>query len=78
MKNEPQDERLLRDSPRSEIMTLPWFINFYLKVRFLSSSGAFNDFRTFFHGNVRLSDLIQFSEIKEKSIFSAPEGGKWP
>ena len=78
MKNEPQDERLLRDSPRSEIITLPWFINFYLKVRFLSSSGAFKDLRTFFHGNIRLSDWIQFSEIKEKSIFSASEGGKWP
>ena len=45
MKNNPQDERLLRkflpgDSPRYEIWTPSWFITFYLKYVFLTNSEA--------------------------------------
>ena len=50
-------------------------INFYLRIHFLNNSGAFKGFRIFY-GNVRLNVWIQFSQIKEKSIFSTSEGGK--
>ena len=52
-------------------------INFYYiwEYIFLNNSGAFKGFRIFY-GNVRLNVWIQFSQIKEKSIFSTSEGGK--
>ena len=61
VKIEPQHERLSRkflpgDSPSSEIMTPPRFIDFFLKdTFFLNNSGAFKDFGKFFYGNVRLN-----------------------
>ena len=40
-----------------------------------SNSGAFKDFRNFFIETLGCV-WIQFCQIKEKSIFSASEGGK--
>ena len=83
MKNESQHERLprkfsleIRPGPRS--WHLPDFITFIWKYVLLNNSSAFKDFRKFVYGKVRLNSLIQFIQIKEKSIFSASEGGKEP
>ena len=49
------------------------------KYVFINKSGAFTDFRyffIFFFGNFRFNVWFQFLQIKEKSIFSASEGGK--
>lgn len=46
------------------------------KYVFQYKSGAFKDFWKIFYGNVGLNDRIQFSEVKEKTVFSASEGGK--
>ena len=75
---EPKDERLPQKFPQGtlpgrRLWHLPDLLTFIWKYVFLNNSGAFEDFRNFFNINVR---LIQFSQIKEKSIFSAPEGGK--
>ena len=51
-------------SPRSEIMTPSWFINFYSKKKYvyLDNSGAFKDFRIFFMET--LGWMFEFSFVK--------------
>ena len=51
------------DSPRSDIMTPSWFMNFIC-------FGCFERFQKFFlNGNARLNVWIQNSNMREKSIF---------
>ena len=52
----------------SKIITPSWLLTFIWKYIFLNNLGAFKGFRIFY-GNVRLNVWIQFSQIKEKSIF---------
>ena len=78
---EPQHERLprkfpLRIRPGSRLWHLPDLLTFIWKYVFLNNSVAFKDFRKFLNGNVSLNVWIQFSQIKQKSIFSASEVGK--
>ena len=71
MKNKPHYEQLLWNF----LQDYDTFQTFIWKYIFLNNSGAFKGFRIFY-GNVRLNVWIQFSQIKEKSIFLTSEGGK--
>ena len=62
--------------PGSRLWHLPDLLTFIWKYVFLNNSVAFKDFRKFLNGNVSLNVWIQFSQIKQKSIFSASEVGK--
>ena len=81
---EPQHERLQRKFPQEirpglKLWRLPDLLTFIWKYLFLNNSVAFKDFRKFFfYGNVRLNVWNQCSQIKQKSFFSASEGGKEP
>ena len=57
--------------PGTRLLHPPYLITFIRKYVFQNNSGAFKDY-----GNVRLNVWIQLSKIKEKTIFSASEGGK--
>ena len=59
--------------PGSRLWHLPDLLTFIWKYVFLNNSVAFKDFRKFLNGNVSLNVWIQFSQIKQKSIFSASE-----
>ena len=72
--NSPQGTR-----PGPRLWHLPDLLTFIWKYVFINKSGAFTDFRyffIFFYGNIRFNVWFQFLQIKEKSIFSASEGGK--
>ena len=84
MKIKPQHEQLQQKFPQGtrpgpRLWHLPDLLTFIWKYVFINKSGAFTDFRyffIFFYGNVRFNVWFQFLQIKEKSIFSASEGGK--
>ena len=74
MKNKPHYEQLLWNFLQDYDTFLT--INFYLKIHFFWTTWVLLKVLEFFYGNIRLNVWIQFSQIKEKSIFSTSEGGK--
>ena len=80
MKIKPQHEQLQQKFPQGtcpgqRLWHLPDLLTFIWKYVFLNNSGAFTDFRYFFMETLGLMFEFSFFQIKEKSIFSASEGG---
>ena len=73
VKNEPQDERLPRKFPQgirpgTRLWDLPDLLTFIWYHLFLNNSGAFGDFKTFFHGQIKCFNPVKWNKRKKRPL----------